>query len=113
MSAENIKVPFNKPCLTGKELEYVADSVKSGSLVGNGEYTRKCEALLENAFGAKKVLLTGSCTDALEMASLLIGLEPGNREVIPSWLLMRRGPLGLRVHIMRCRMGRLDWGDTV
>jgi len=85
MSAENIKVPFNKPCLTGKELEYVADSVKSGSLVGNGEYTRKCEALLENAFGAKKVLLTGSCTDALEMASLLIGLEPGDEVITPSY----------------------------
>ena len=85
MSAENMKVPFNKACLTGKELEYVADSVKSGDLVGNGEYTRKCETLLENAFGAKRVLLTGSCTHALEMASLLIGLEPGDEVITPSY----------------------------
>jgi len=80
-----MKIPFNKSCLTGKELEYVADCVRSGKLVGNGEYTRKCEALLEHALRAKKVLLTGSCTDALEMASLLIGLEPGDEVITPSY----------------------------
>lgn len=85
MSKGNIKIPFNKPYLGGKELEYIQENIKSGNIIGNGEYTRKCEDLLEKTFNANKVLLTNSCTDALEMASLLIGLGPGDKVIVPSY----------------------------
>ena len=80
-----MNIPFNRPYLTGKELEYIQESIKSGNIIGNAEYTRKCEGLLEKRFNAKKVLLTNSCTDALEMASLLIDLEPDDEVIVPSY----------------------------
>jgi len=86
MSEQSVKkVPFNKPYLTGRESEYVQESMNSGNIVGDGEYTRKCERLLEKTFSAKRALLTNSCTDALEMAALLIGLEPGDEVIVPSY----------------------------
>ena len=85
MSQRNIKIPFNSPYLTGKELIYLQESLKSGNIVGNAGFTRKCEELLEKSFSAKKILLTNSCTDALEMASLLTGLKPGDEVLVPSF----------------------------
>ena len=85
MSERSIRIPFNKLYLTGKELEYIQKSIKSGNIIGNNEYTRRCESLLEKTFNAKKILLTNSCTDALEMASLLINLEPGDEVIVPSY----------------------------
>jgi dTDP-4-amino-4,6-dideoxygalactose transaminase len=85
MPKRSIKIPFNKPYLTGNELECMRRSIKSGNITGDGEYTRKCESLLEKSFNARKVLLTNSCTDALEMASLLIGLKPGDEVIVPSY----------------------------
>lgn len=85
MLEDSIRIPFNRPYLTGRESEYMRESVNSGNIAGNGEYTRKCECLLEKTFNAKKVLLTNSCTDALEMASLLIDLEPGDEVIVPSY----------------------------
>ena len=85
MPKGSIKIPFNKPYLTCKELEYIQESIKSGNIIGNAEYTRKCEGLLEKTFNAKKVLLTNSCTDALEMASLLIDLEHDDEVIVPSY----------------------------
>jgi dTDP-4-amino-4,6-dideoxygalactose transaminase len=81
----NMKIPFNKPYLTGKELGYIQESLKSGNIVGNGGFTKKCESLMEKIFGAKKVLLTGSCTDAIEMASLLANLETDDEVIVPSF----------------------------
>jgi len=80
-----MKIPFNKPYLTGKELGYIQESLKSGNIVGNGGFTKKCESLMEKIFGAKKVLLTGSCTDAIEMASLLANLETDDEVIVPSF----------------------------
>ena len=80
-----IKIPFNRPYLTGRETGYICESVNSGNIAGNAEYTRKCEQLLEETFSAKRVLLTNSCTDALEMASLLAGLGPGDEVIVPSY----------------------------
>ena len=80
-----MKIPFNKPYLTGKELGYIQESLKSGNIVGNGGFTKKCESLMEEIFGAKKVLLTGSCTDAIEMASLLANLETDDEVIVPSF----------------------------
>ena len=80
-----MRIPFNKPYLTGKELGYIQESLKSGNIVGNGGFTEKCEGLMEKIFGAKKVLLTGSCTDAIEMASLLANLETDDEVIVPSF----------------------------
>lgn len=85
MSEGSIRIPFNRPYLTGRELEYMSESMNSGNIVGDGEYTRKCERLLEKTFGAKRVLLTNSCTDALEMASLLIDLKPEDEVIVPAY----------------------------
>ncbi len=81
----NIKIPFNKPFLTGKETEYIEKAVKSGKLSGNGDYTKKCQSFFEEQYGFKKCLLTTSCTDALEMAAILINIEPGDEVIVPSY----------------------------
>lgn len=80
-----MNIPFNRPYLTGKELEYMQVSMKSGNIIGDAEYTRKCANLLEKSFNARNVLLTNSCTDALEMASLLICLKPDDEVIVPSY----------------------------
>ena len=85
MSKGSIRIPFNKPYLTGKELRYTQESIKSGNIIGDAEYTRRCEDLLERAFNAKKILLTSSCTDALEMACLIMDLKPGDEVIVPSY----------------------------
>jgi dTDP-4-amino-4,6-dideoxygalactose transaminase len=79
------KIPFNKPFIVGKELYYIAQSVLSGKIAGDGLYTEKCHTLLESTFGAKKVLLTHSCTAALEMAAILCGIEKGDEVILPSF----------------------------
>ncbi|ENM3807441.1 TPA: dTDP-4-amino-4,6-dideoxygalactose transaminase [Vibrio cholerae] len=78
-------IPFNKPALVGKELSYIADSVTSGKISGDGKYTKKCHNFFENKYGFKKTLLTTSCTDALEMAAILINIKPGDEVIAPSY----------------------------
>lgn len=78
-------IPFNKPYLTGKEVHYIYDAVYSGKLSGNGKYTRKCQSFFEEKYGFEKCLLTTSCTDALEMASILIDIQPGDEVILPSY----------------------------
>jgi dTDP-4-amino-4,6-dideoxygalactose transaminase len=78
-------IPFNKPYLTGNETHYIQDAVKTGKISGNGKYTRLCQSFLEEKFGFKKCLLTTSCTDALEMAAMLIDIQPGDEVIIPSY----------------------------
>jgi dTDP-4-amino-4,6-dideoxygalactose transaminase len=80
-----IRIPFNKPTVMGNELAYVADAAARGHLSGDGPYTRKCDALLEQILGAPKVLLTTSCTHALEMAALLLDVQPGDEVIVPSF----------------------------
>lgn len=77
--------PFNKPYLTGKETEYIQDAVATGKISGNGKYTQRCQSFFEEKFGFKKCLLTTSCTDALEMASILIDIQPGDEVIMPSY----------------------------
>jgi len=79
------KIPFNRPCLTGKELGYIADGIMRGWVSGDGHFTRKCHALLEEALGVPKALLTTSCTHALEMAALLLDIQPGDEVIVPSF----------------------------
>lgn len=78
-------LPFNKPYLTGKEFQYFHDAVRSGHISGNGLFTKKCQRRLEELTGTKKCLLTTSCTDALEMAAILIDIRPGDEVIMPSY----------------------------
>jgi dTDP-4-amino-4,6-dideoxygalactose transaminase len=78
-------IPFNKPYLTGKETDYIKDAVLSGKISGNGKYTQKCQDFFQNRYGFKKVLLTTSCTDALEMAAILANIGFGDEVIIPSY----------------------------
>ncbi|WP_434926806.1 dTDP-4-amino-4,6-dideoxygalactose transaminase [Shewanella sp. HL-SH2] len=78
-------IPFNKPYLHGKELAYIADAVSSGKIAGDGAYTKKCHDFFEQRFGFKKVLMTTSCTDALEMAAILLDIKPGDEIIAPSY----------------------------
>jgi dTDP-4-amino-4,6-dideoxygalactose transaminase len=78
-------IPFNRPFITGKELAYIEDAVASGKLSGNGKYTRLAQSFFQEKYQIRKALLTTSCTDALEMAAILIGIEPGDEVIIPSY----------------------------
>ncbi len=78
-------IPFNKPYLTGKETQYIEEAVKSGKISGNGMFTQKCQFFFEEHYGFKKVLLTTSCTDALEMCAILANIQLGDEVIIPSF----------------------------
>jgi len=78
-------IPFNKPYLAGKELYYVAQSVLSGHTSGDGPFSKKCQKLFEDTFSAQKVLLTTSCTSALEMAAMLCDVQAGDEVIFPSY----------------------------
>lgn len=78
-------IPFNKPYLTGKETHYIIDAVNSGKISGNGLFTKKCQDFFESKYGFKKVLLTTSCTDALEMAAMLVNIKEGDEVIVPSY----------------------------
>jgi dTDP-4-amino-4,6-dideoxygalactose transaminase len=78
-------IPFNRPHLTGDEFAYIQEAVNAGQLADNGRFTRRCHDWLERRLGAPRVLLTHSCTAALEMAALLLDLEPGDEIIMPSF----------------------------
>jgi len=78
-------IPFNAPPVVGSELEYMQSAMASGKLCGDGGFTRRCQQWMEQRFGSKKVLLTPSCTASLEMAALLIDLQPGDEVIMPSY----------------------------
>lgn len=78
-------IPFNKPFVAGKELHYIAQAVTLGNLGGDGHFTKQCAQLMERRFGIKKVLMTPSCTAALEMAAQLCDVGPGDEVILPSY----------------------------
>jgi dTDP-4-amino-4,6-dideoxygalactose transaminase len=80
-----LQIPFNKPYMTGKELFYIAEAHFNNMLAGDGPFTKKCHAWLELKLGAKKALLTHSCTAALEMAAILADIQPGDEVIMPSY----------------------------
>jgi len=80
-----LHIPFNRPFLAGKEAEYMQQALASWKLSGDGTFTHKCHARLESELGIHKALLTTSCTHALDMAALLLDIEPGDEVVIPSF----------------------------
>lgn len=78
-------IPFNKPAITGKEDSYLKKAISSGKLSGDGEFSKMCHEWMENNFQAKKVLLTTSCTHALEMAAILADINEGDEVIMPSY----------------------------
>lgn len=78
-------IPFNKPCLTGKEAHYMYQAVYTGKLSGNGYFTKKCQQFFMKRYGFKKCLLTTSGTDALKMCAMLCDLKPGDEVIVPSY----------------------------
>ena len=78
-------IGFNKPHITGKEFEYIADAVNSKKLSGNGKYTQLCQNFFQQRYNFQKCLLTSSCTDALEMAAILLDIQPGDEVIMPSY----------------------------
>ncbi len=78
-------IPFNKPFVVGKELSYIARAVRNGNIGGDGEFTKSCSRFLEDRFKISKVLLTPSCTAALEIAAILCELGPGDEVIMPSY----------------------------
>ncbi len=84
MTAESF-IPFNKPYMTGEETTYMLEAHQRGQLAGNGPFTQRCQDWLEKKTSCKKALLTHSCTAALEMAALLIDLQPGDEVIMPSY----------------------------
>jgi dTDP-4-amino-4,6-dideoxygalactose transaminase len=78
-------IPFNKPFIIGKELDYIRQAVESGKISGDGLFTRRCQDFFSFRYGFKKVLLTTSCTDALEMSALLLDIKEGDEVIMPSF----------------------------
>jgi dTDP-4-amino-4,6-dideoxygalactose transaminase len=79
------KIHFNRPAIVGKELFYISKAIHNGRSAGDADFTQKCHALLEQTLGVLKVMLTTSCTHALEMAALLLNIQPGDEVIVPSF----------------------------
>ncbi len=79
------RIPFNRPGLAGKESDYIREAIAAGHVSGDGPFTRKCHKLLEHLLGVPKAFLTTSCTHALEMAALLLNIQPGDEVIVPSF----------------------------
>jgi dTDP-4-amino-4,6-dideoxygalactose transaminase len=80
-----IKIPYNKPSIVGKELEYIKQAVDSGKISGDGFFSKKCAGFIEKRYGIKKALLTTSCSTALDIASILIDIKDGDEVILPSY----------------------------
>lgn len=80
-----IRIPFNRPAIVGKELEYIREAVEGGNLAGDGAFTRRCSRLIEERTGAPHVLLTPSCTSALELAADLCNVGQGDEVILPAF----------------------------
>lgn len=78
-------IPFNRPYLHGRELVYIAQAVATGKISGDGIFTKKCHDFFEKRYGFCKALMTTSCTDALEMAAILLDIQPGDEVIIPAF----------------------------
>ena len=85
MQNNKFDIPFNRPTVTGKELFYISQIIHDGNSAGDGKFTRRCRQLLEESLGVLKVLLTTSCTDALEMTAILLDIQPGDEVIVPSF----------------------------
>jgi dTDP-4-amino-4,6-dideoxygalactose transaminase len=80
-----VKIPFNRSSLRGRELEYIFQTITIGQIAGDQTFSKKCHVLLEQALGVPRAMVTTSCTHALEMAALLLGVQPGDEVIVPSF----------------------------
>lgn len=80
-----LRVDFNRPVITGRELEYMQQAIENGHIAGDGPFTKKCHAFLEKELGVQKALLTTSCTHALEMSAILLDIQPGDEVILPDF----------------------------
>lgn len=78
-------VDFNKPCVVGKEMDYMADAIRLSHISGDGSYSKKCHQFFEQQFGVVKAMVTPSCSHALEMTALILDLKPGDEVIIPDF----------------------------
>lgn len=85
MSTDDAIIPFNRSSLRGRELEYISDTIRIGQVAGDQTYSRKCQAFLRELLGVRCALVTTSCTHALEMTALLLGIGPGDEVIVPSF----------------------------
>ncbi len=110
-------IPFNKPFIAGKELYYIAQAVALGNIAGDGHFTQKCSELLEQRFAISKVLMTPSCTAALEMAAMLCELGPGDEVILPSFTFVSTANavvrLGARPVFVDVRPDTLNIDDSL
>ncbi len=102
-------IPYNKPFISGNELQYIGDAVGTGKISGDGKYTKLCQQFLEKRYGFSKALLTTSCTDALEMCALLCDIMPGDEVIAPSYTFVSSvNPFVLRGAVIRFADSRTD-----
>ena len=80
-----MNIPFNKPYMTGNELKYIAEANKNNMFAGDGPFSQYCHSWFEHTTGCRKALLTHSCTAALEMAAILLDIQPGDEVIMPSY----------------------------
>jgi dTDP-4-amino-4,6-dideoxygalactose transaminase len=85
MTSRPNTIPFNRPAIVGKELFYISQAIHNGAAAGDAEFTLKCHSFLEHLLNVPRVLLTASCTHALEMAALLLRVRPGDEVIVPSF----------------------------
>jgi dTDP-4-amino-4,6-dideoxygalactose transaminase len=85
ISHTDYPIPFNRSAVIGKELDYITEALKIGQIAGDQSFTQRCQRLLEEVLGVPKALLTTSCTHALELAALLLDLQPGDQVIVPSF----------------------------
>ncbi len=112
-----IKIPFNRPALMGREREYLDRAMASGHLSGDGEFTEKCNRILSGLLGGGRVFLTTSCTHALEMAALLLKIGPGDEVIMPSFTFVSTAnPFvlrGARPVFVDCRPDTLNLDENL
>jgi len=112
-----MKIPFNRPFIVGKELYYISQAVLDGHLAGDGAFTKKCHGWLEERFGAKKALLTHSCTAALEMSAILCDIEPGDEVIMPSYTFVSTANAfalrGARIRFIDIRADTLNIDESL
>ncbi|MEQ1635088.1 MAG: dTDP-4-amino-4,6-dideoxygalactose transaminase [Methylococcales bacterium] len=110
-------IHFNKPAITGNELKYLQEVISSEKISGDGEFSLRCHQLLEQKLQAKKVLLTSSGTDALEMAALLANIEPGDEVIMPSYTFVSTANAfvlrGARIVFVDIRPDTLNIDETL
>ena len=80
-----VAIPFNKSSQQGKELDYIKNTISNGQVAGDQTFSKKCQSLLEDTLGVQKALITTSCTHALEMAAILLNIQPNDEVIIPAF----------------------------